>query len=269
MRVAVEVENIVRSRGAVPATIAMLEGRVHIGLNDNELEQIATRDDVVKTSIRDLATVAARKGFAATTVAATSHLAIHAGIGVFATGGLGGVHRHARESWDESADLTALSQLPITIICSGVKSILDVGATLERLETLNIGVIVYGSHQFPGFYLSDSGFHVDWSLTDPTEIADVIAARRALCITSGLVIANPLPLTSQLDPDLHDQVLANGLKLANSKKITGKDVTPFLLDHFHRATHGQSLVVNTEIIVRNAELAARIAVADSRGMAQG
>jgi len=269
MRVAVEVENIVRSRGAVPATIAMLEGRVHIGLTDTELEQIATRDDVVKTSIRDLATVAARKGFAATTVAATSHLAIRAGINVFATGGLGGVHRHARESWDESADLTALSQLPITIICSGVKSILDVGATLERLETLNIGVIVYGSHQFPGFYLSDSGFHVDWSLSDPTEIADVIAARRALCITSGLVIANPLPLTSQLDPDLHDQVLADGLKLANAKKITGKDVTPFLLDHFHRATHGQSLVVNTEIIVRNAELAARIAVADSRKMAQG
>jgi pseudouridine-5'-phosphate glycosidase len=263
MRVAAEVEETVRSRGAVPATIAMLEGRVHIGLNHNELEQIATRDDVVKTSIRDLATVAARKGFAATTVAATSHLATLAGISVFATGGLGGVHRRARESWDESADLTALSQLPITIVCSGVKSILDVGATLERLETLNVGVIVYGSQQFPGFYLSDSGFTVDWSLSDPAEIADVMAARRRLAITSGLVIAHPLPLKSQLDPDLHDQVLVDGLKLADSKKIAGKDVTPFLLDHFHRSTHGQSLVVNTEIIVRNAELAARIAVADS------
>ena len=264
MRVALEVENTVRSRGAVPATIAMLEGRIHIGLTQDQLEQVATRDDVVKTSIRDLATVSARKGFAATTVAATSHLANVVGIRVFATGGLGGVHRHARESWDESADLTALSQLPITIVCSGVKSILDVGATLERLETLNIGVVVYGSHQFPGFYLTDSGFYVDWSLADPTEIADVMAARRALVITSGLVIANPLPLTSQLDPDLHDQVLVEGLKLADSKKISGKDVTPFLLDHFHRSTHGQSLVVNTEIIVRNAELAARIAVADSR-----
>jgi pseudouridylate synthase len=268
MRVALEVENIVRSRGAVPATIAMLEGRVHIGLSQNELEQIATRDDVVKTSIRDLATVSARKGFAATTVAATSHLANVVGIQVFATGGLGGVHRYARESWDESADLTALSQLPITIVCSGVKSILDVGATLERLETLNVGVLVYGSHQFPGFYLSDSGFYVDWSLADPSEIADVMAARRALNITSGLVIANPLPLTSQLDPDLHDQVLVEGLKLADSKKISGKDVTPFLLDHFHRATHGQSLVVNTEIIVRNADLAARIAVAYSGEMSQ-
>ncbi len=268
MRVATEVEDVVRSKGAVPATIAMLEGRVHIGLNDNELEQIAMRDDVVKTSIRDLATVAARKGFAATTVAATSHLANLAGIDVFATGGLGGVHRRARESWDESADLTALSQIPITIVCSGVKSILDVGATLERLETLNVGVIVYGSHQFPGFYLSDSGFTVDWSLSDPTEIADVMAARRKLAITSGLVIAHPLPHLSQLDPDLHDQVLTEGLKLADSKKIAGKAVTPFLLDHFHRATHGQSLVVNTEIIVRNAELAARIAVANSRDIRQ-
>jgi len=268
MRVALEVEKIVRSRGAIPATIAILDGRVHIGLAQDQLEQIATRDDVVKTSIRDLATVSARKGFAATTVAATSHLANVVGIEVFATGGLGGVHRYARESWDESADLTALSQLPMTIVCSGVKSILDVGATLERLETLNVGVIVYGSHQFPGFYLSDSGFYVDWSLSDPSEVADVMAARRALAITSGLIIANPLPLTSQLDPDLHDQVLVEGLKLAASKKITGKDVTPFLLDHFHRATHGQSLVVNTEIIVRNADLAARIAVANVRDMTQ-
>ena len=268
MRVAAEVEDIVRSRGAVPATIAMLEGRIHVGLNESELEAVATRDDVVKTSIRDLATVAARKGFAATTVAATSHLANLVGIRVFATGGLGGVHRHARESWDESADLTALSQIPITIVCSGVKSILDVGATLERLETLNVGVVVFGSQEFPGFYLSESGFTVDWSLDDPADIADVMATRRQLDITSGLVIAHQLPHASQLDPDLHDQVLTEGLKLADSKKIAGKDVTPFLLDHFHRATHGQSLVVNTEIIVRNAELAARISVADSRDFSQ-
>ena len=148
-------------------------------------------------------------------------------------------------------------------MCSGLKSTLDVGATLERLETLNVGVVVYGSHQFPGFYLSDSGITVDWSLSDPTEVADVMAARRDLSIRSALVIAHPLPAGDPLDPNLHDQVLTEGLKLADSKKITGKDVTPFLLDHFHRATHGQSLVVNTEIIVRYAELAARIAVADS------
>ena len=268
LRVAIEVEETVGSRDAVPATIPMLEGRVHIGLSQDNLEQIATRDDVIKTSIRDLSTVAARKSFAATTVAATSHLANLAGISVFATGGLGRVHRHARETWDESADLTALSQIPITIVCSAVKSILDVSATLERLETLNIEVVVYTSHQFPGLFLSDSGITVDWSLSDSTEIADVVAARRSLSIRSGLVIAHPLPAANQLDPDLHDQVLAEGLKLADSKKITGKEVTPFLLDHFHRATHGQSLVVNTEIIVRNAELAARIAVADS-GTATG
>ena len=268
LRVAIEVEETVGSRDAVPATIAMLEGRVHIGLSQDNLEQIATRDDVIKTSIRDLSTVAARKSFAATTVAATSHLANLAGISVFATGGLGGVHRHARETWDESADLTALSQIPITIVCSAVKSILDVSATLERLETLNVGVVVYTSHQSPGLFLSDSGITVDWSLSDSTEIADVVAARRSLSIRSGLVIAHPLPAANQLDPDLHDQVLAEGLKLADSKKITGKEVTPFLLDHFHRASHGQSLVVNTEIIDRNAELAARIAVADS-GTATG
>ena len=268
LQVAIEVEETVGSRDAVPATIAMLEGRVHIGLSQDNLEQIATRDDVIKTSIRDLSTVAARKSFAATTVAATSHLANLAGISVFATGGLGGVHRHARKTWDESADLTALSQIPITIVCSAVKSILDVSATLERLETLNVEVVVYTSHQFPGLFLSDSGITVDWSLSDSTEIADVVAARRSLSIRSGLVIAHPLPAANQLDPDLHDQVLAEGLKLADSKKITGKEVTPFLLDHFHRATHGQSLVVNTEIIVRNAELAARIAVADS-GTATG
>ena len=268
LRVAIEVEETVGSRDAVPATIAMLEGRVHIGLSQDNLEQIATRDDVIKTSIRDLSTVAARKSFAATTVAATSHLANLAGVSVFATGGLGRVHRHARETWDESADLTALSQIPITIVCSAVKSILDVSATLERLETLNIEVVVYTSHQFPGLFLSDSGITVDWSLSDSTEIADVVAARRSLSIRSGLVIAHPLPAANQLNPDLHDQVLAEGLKLADSKKITGKEVTPFLLDHFHRATHGQSLVVNTEIIVRNAELAARIAVADS-GTATG
>ena len=156
----------------------------------------------------------------------------------------------------------------ITIVCSAVKSILDVSATLERLETLNVEVVVYTSHQFPGLFLSDSGITVDWSLSDSTEIADVVTARRSLSIRSGLVIAHPLPAANQLDPDLHDQVLAEGLKFADSKKITGKEVTPFLLDHFHRATHGQSLVVNPEIIVRNAELAARIAVADS-GTATG
>ena len=261
IRVANEVEDIVRSRGAIPATIAVLNGVAHIGLTSDQITEIATRDDVSKASIRDLGIVSARRGYAATTVAATSHLAHLAGIEVFATGGLGGVHRQARDSWDESADLTALGSIPMTVVCSGVKSILDVGATLERLETLSIGVIGYGSEQFPGFYLTDSGFTLDWYLSDPSDIAAVIKARRKLNVSTGLIVANPLPNDQQLDPDLHDRVLTEGLALAQSRNITGKAVTPFLLDFFHRTTHGQSLVVNANIIVRNSELAARIAVA--------
>lgn len=263
LRVATEVEDIVRSRGAVPATIAILDGRVHVGLDEAALEQVANRDDVVKVSVRDIGTLIGRGGSGATTVAATSHLARLAGIDVFATGGLGGVHRQARDSWDESADLTTLSSTAVTVVCSGVKSILDVGATLERLETLNVGLLGYGTRQFPGFYLSDSGYAVDWSIDTPEEAAEVMRARRALDITSALVIANPLPPAEQLDPDVHDRVLEEGLRLAAARNVTGKDVTPFLLDHFHRATHGASLIVNEQIIVRNAELAARIAVADA------
>lgn len=261
LRVAAEVEDIVRSRGAVPATIAILDGTVHIGLDEDALEQVAMRDDIVKVSVRDLGTVVARGASGATTVAATSHLATLAGIKVFATGGLGGVHRQARDTWDESADLTTLSVTPMTVVCSGVKSILDVGATLERLETLNVGIIGYGTRAFPGFYLTDSGYQVDWTADGPEDVASVIRARADLHIRSGLVVANPLPESAQLDPDLHDQVLQEGLRMAHDRGVSGKDVTPFLLDHFHRATHGASLMVNEQIIVRNAELAARIAVA--------
>ena len=261
LRVATEIEDVVRSRGAIPATIAILDGIVHVGLTPDQLEQIATRDDIVKASVRDLPVVIARSGSAATTVAATSVIARRAGIEVFATGGLGGVHRHARESWDESADLATLGTTPVVVVCSGVKSILDVGATLERMETLNISVVGYGTDQFPGFYLADSGHPVDWRVDDPAEAADVIAARASLGISSAIVIANPIPMDAQVDPDLHDQALAEGLRLAEERGVTGKDVTPFLLDHFHRVTHGASLVANTTLVVRNAELAARIASA--------
>jgi pseudouridine-5'-phosphate glycosidase len=264
LRVAAEVEDIVRSRGAVPAMIAILDGCVHVGLDERALDQVANRDDVVKVSVRDIATLISRGGSGATTVAATSHLAALVGIRVFATGGLGGVHREARDSWDESADLNTLAVTPVTVVCSGVKSILDVGATLERLETLNVGVLGFGTHRFPGFYLTDSGFAVDWSVDTAQDVADVMHARGRLQIPSALVVANPLPIEEQLDPDVHDQVLEEGLRLASARNITGKDVTPFLLDHFHRASHGASLIVNEQIIVRNAELAARIAVADTQ-----
>lgn len=261
LRVAGAVEDIVRSRGAIPATIAILDGTIHVGLTPDQLEQVANRDDILKVSVRDLATVTSRAGSGATTVAATSHIAHLVGISTFATGGLGGVHRGARDTWDESADLTTLGNTPVTIVCAGVKSILDVTATLERLETLNVGVVGFGSINFPGFYLSDSGHTLDWSVDDVNEVADIVAMRSELRIPSALIVANPLPIEDQLDPDEHDAVLAEGQMLAAKRGISGKDVTPFLLDHFHRSTHGASLTANEKIILRNAELAARIAVA--------
>ena len=263
MRVARTVEEIVRAQGATPATIAILDGVVRIGLDDKALDAVANRDDFVKVSLRDVATVASTGGDGATTVAATAHLARLVGIEVFATGGLGGVHRQARESWDESADLGTLGMTPMTVVCSGVKSILDVGATLERLETLNVGVLGYRTNAFPGFYLSDSGHRVSWSAQSPQEVADIMRTRTLLRVPSALVVANPLPTDEQLDPDVHDQVLDEGLRLASARNVVGKDITPFLLDHFHRSTHGASLLVHERIVVRNAELAAHIAVAAS------
>lgn len=263
LRIAREIERAVREAGAEPATVALIDGTVHVGLDDDQLAAVASRDDVVKVSLRDIAIVASRGGCGATTVAATSHIAHRVGIPVFATGGLGGVHRQARDTWDESADLSTMGVTPTTIICAGVKSVLDVGATLERLESLNIGVVGYGSHAFPGFYVSDSGHRIDWAVQSPEEIATIMHARRDLGVASALVVANPVPVAEQLDPDVHDRVLDEGLRLAAARNVSGKDVTPFLLDHFHRATHGASLEVNETIVVRNAALAAAVAIADA------
>jgi pseudouridine-5'-phosphate glycosidase len=260
--VAEEVEAAVRDGGAVPATVAVVDGEVRVGLDGAGLEAIASRDDVVKCGVRDLAPVAARGGSGATTVAATAHLAARAGIRLFATGGLGGVHRGARETWDESADLETLARTDVVVVCAGVKSILDVTATLERLETLGLTVLGYGTDRFAGFYLSDSGHPVPWRVDSPAEVAAVMAARPALG-TDGraLVVANPLPPDEQLDPALHDRVLNDGLAAAQREGVTGKDVTPFLLDFLHRETAGASLEANVRLVVRNAELAARIASA--------
>jgi pseudouridylate synthase len=262
LEVAREVEEIVRSRGATPATIAVLDGIVHIGLTDEQLIEIANRDDIAKASSRDLAIVAASGKSAATTVAATAHLAVLAGIHVFATGGLGGVHRGANETFDESADLTALSQLDITIVCAGVKSILDVAATLERLETLAIGVLGYKTTAFPGFYLTDSGFTIEHQVNSAEEIAAVIAQRQALKTNNGLVIANPV--VKEMDRTRHDAILKSGLEGAEKAGIHGKYVTPFLLEHFHTASEGESLKVNIDIIKSNSALAADIAVASKK-----
>jgi pseudouridine-5'-phosphate glycosidase len=262
LEVAHELEATVRAAGAVPATIAVVAGEPRIGLDAAGLEAIASEADVVKCGVRDLAVVVARGGHGATTVAATAWLAARAGVHVFATGGLGGVHRESRETWDESADLETLARVGTVVVCSGVKSILDVGATLERLETLGVTVVGFQTDRFPGFYLHDSGFPAPWRVESAEEVAALMAARRALGSDDrALVVANPLPVDEQLDPGTHTKVLAEGLAAAEAAGVGGKDVTPFLLDFFHRETGGASLEANVRIVVRNARLAAEIAVA--------
>jgi pseudouridine-5'-phosphate glycosidase len=260
LTVARQIEQAVRDQGAVPATIGMIGGQLVVGVDDDQLTLLATSDDVVKLSVRDLAVAAATGAHGATTVAGTSAIAAAAGIEVFATGGLGGVHRGA--PFDESADLITLARTPIAVISAGVKSILDVGATLERLETLGVAVLGYRTDRFPGFFIADSGYPLDWSVPDPQTVAAVLRARAEQGVHHGAVIvANPLPAGEQLDPALHDRVLADGLARLDREGITGKAVTPFLLAHFHSATEGASLAVNVRIILRNAALAAQVAVA--------
>jgi pseudouridine-5'-phosphate glycosidase len=240
----------------------VVDGVARVGLDDAQLEQIATRDDVVKVSTRDLAVLAARRGTGATTVAATAHLAAQAGIGLFATGGLGGVHRDARTTWDESADLQGLASAPVAVVCAGVKSILDVPATLERLETLGVPVVGYRTDSFPGFYLTDSGHRLDWRVDTPDQVASILAAREQVGTADrGLVLANPLPEPEQVDPELHDRLLRDGLAAAEGEGVRGKDVTPFLLDFFHRESGGATLAANVRIVLRNAELAGQVAAA--------
>jgi pseudouridylate synthase len=260
LEVALECERIVRDAGAVPATIALLDGKILVGLERSELEAIANRDDISKASIRDLAIIIAQGKSAATTVAATAHIAALAGIHVFATGGLGGVHRGANESFDESADLTALANVDMTMICAGVKSILDVPATLERLETLAISLVGYKTTAFPGFYLTDSGYILEHRVDSPAEIAAIIKARKEVgTLSKALVVANPV--VKEMDKARHDEILKSGLEKAEKQGVVGKNVTPFLLEHFHTTSKGESLAINTEIIKANCLLGAQIAVA--------
>jgi pseudouridylate synthase len=260
LRVAREIEGTVRAAGAVPATIAVLDGAVRVGLDDAALATIAG-PDVAKVGVRDLAIALVRGIPGATTVASTAYLADLAGIRVFGTGGLGGVHRAAAESYDESADLFTLAETPVTVVCAGVKSILDVPATLERLESLSVGLVGYRTDRFPGYYRSDSGQPVPWRVDSPAEIAEIMAARNRLAQRQALVVANPLPESEQLDPRLHDRVLATGLTELSASGVRGKDVTPFLLAYFHEHTAGASLAANVRLVLGNAELAARIAAA--------
>ncbi|WP_326649207.1 pseudouridine-5'-phosphate glycosidase [Streptomyces sp. NBC_01750] len=262
LAVAEELEELVRLGGAVPATVAVLDGRAHIGLNKVQLERIARDDDVRKFGHRDLAPALAAGASGATTVSATAFLAARAGIRVFATGGLGGVHREWTETQDESADLRLLAQTRIAVVCAGVKSILDVPATLQRLETLGVGILGYGTDRFPGFYLTSSGEPVDWTVRTPEEVSEVIRAKEALGgPESALIVANPVAEGEQLDPALHDRVLGEALDECRERGISGQAVTPFLLDHLMRQTEGASVEANLAAVRGNVRLSARIAAA--------
>ncbi|MFJ2088656.1 pseudouridine-5'-phosphate glycosidase [Streptomyces sp. NPDC087901] len=262
LRVAEELEGIVRAAGAVPATVAVLDGSARVGLDKAQLERVAEDPAMRKLGHRDLAPALATGASGATTVSATAFLAARAGLRVFATGGLGGVHRGWTETQDESADLRLLARTDITVVCAGVKSILDVPATLQRLETLGVGVLGYGTDRFPGFYLSSSGEPVDWTVRSPEEVAEVMGAQDALGgPAAALIVANPVPQAEQLDPVLHDRVLAEALDACRERGIAGQAVTPYLLDHLMRGTDGASLEANLAAVRGNVALAARIATA--------
>ncbi|MFB7086730.1 pseudouridine-5'-phosphate glycosidase [Streptomyces sp. NPDC056296] len=260
--VARELEETVRQEGAIPATIAVLDGRPHVGLDKEQLERVANEDGIRKLGHRDLPLALAAGASGATTVSATALLAALAGVRVFATGGLGGVHREWTVTQDESADLGLLARTRITVVCAGVKSILDVPATLQRLETLGVAVAGYGTDRFPGFYLSDSGHPVDWTLDTPEEVATVMRAQDALGgPQSALVVAHPVPQEEQLDPALHARVLADALHACEEEGVKGQAVTPFLLDYLVRHTDGASLSANLAAVRGNVRLAARVAAA--------
>lgn len=260
LAVGAELEALVRAEGAVPATIAVVDGVAHAGLDKAQLERIAGGEGVRKLGHRDLAPALATGATGATTVSATAFLAARAGLRVFATGGLGGVHREYAQTQDESADLALLARTRITVVCAGVKSILDVPATLQRLETLGVGVVGYGTERFPGFYLASSGEPVDWTVHRPKEVAAVMAAQDALGgPESALLVANPVAEAEQLDPELHDRVLAEALEECRARGITGQAVTPFLLGFLVRATGGASLEANLAAVRGNVALGARIA----------
>lgn len=256
-----EFEQLVRDGGATPATVAVVDGRPVVGLDEMQLERIATDPDVAKLSARDLPVAAARGLSGATTVSATAHIAARAGVRVFATGGIGGVHRDASRSFDESADLATLAHTPITLVSAGVKSVLDVAATLERLETLGVTVLGWRTERFPGFWISDSGERLDWSVPDAETVARVMAANDALGRRQAILVAAPVPRKLQLDPTLHATALRQALEAAERDGVRGKAVTPFLLAHIVESTGGRSLEVNLALVRNNIAVAVEIAAA--------
>ena len=256
-----EFEEILRARGVTPATIAVIDGMPRIGLDEKGVRRIAEDEGMFKASVRDLPILATKGASGATTVAATAYLASLAGVRVFATGGLGGVHRGASSTFDESADLTALANASVTVVSAGVKSVLDIPATLERLETLSVPVVGYRTRNFPSFWLTESGHEIDWQVDSADEIARVMKMQDALGHGQGILVANPVPVDQQWDPGEHNRILAEALVAADSAGMRGKAVTPFLLAFIVEASGGVSLEVNLNIARNNVRLAAEIATA--------
>jgi pseudouridine-5'-phosphate glycosidase len=264
-KVATAIEDAVRAGGAVPATIAVLDGQIRVGLTAAELDRVCARDaDLAKLSARDLGPAIAMNRDGATTIASTSVIARAAGIGVFGTGGLGGVHLPppgATTSWDVSADLDVLASTPVVVVCSGVKSVLDIAATIEVLETRSVPVLGYRTDAFPAFYRRESRFTVPWRVDTPEEAASVVAAHHAQGPGSGVLLTNPVPAEHEMDRELHDRLLAEGMALVADSEVRGGDVTPVLLEHFHTASGGASLDANEALVLSNVALAAEVAVA--------
>lgn len=260
IKTAMEVERIVRENGAVPATIAILNGKLTVGLNDEELELLGNSTDVVKASRRDLPFIVAKELNGATTVAATMIIAAMAGIKVFATGGIGGVHRHAQETFDISADLQELSNTNVAVVCAGAKSILDLGLTLEYLETQGVPVVGYETDEFPAFYTRKSGFKVDYRVDSEIELAKALKAKWDMELKGGLVIANPIPHEYEMNYDDINNAISNALKEADDKGVKGKEATPFLLSKVKEITKGKSLESNIQLVYNNAKLAAKLAL---------
>ena len=256
---ALDVEKTVRENNAVPATIAILKGIIHVGLNKNELEFLAAEKNIYKASRRDMPVIISQKLSAATTVSATMICAKLASLKIFATGGIGGVHRNAQNTFDISADLTELAQTNIAVVSAGVKSILDIGLTLEYLETLGIPVIGYRTDEFPAFYTRESGFKVNYKFDSAKEIAEMIKTKWELGLNGGVIVANPIPDKYSMDKIMIDNAIEEALKKADETGIKGKEVTPFLLSEIKNITDGKSLDSNINLVLNNAKLASEIA----------
>ncbi|HSQ33476.1 MAG TPA: pseudouridine-5'-phosphate glycosidase [Peptostreptococcaceae bacterium] len=253
------VSKIVRDNGAIPATIAIIDGKLKVGLTDEEIELLATSKDVVKASRRDLPFIISKELTGATTVASTMIIAALAGIKVFATGGIGGVHRGAQQTFDISADLLELANTNVAVVCSGAKSILDIGLTLEYLETNGVPVIGYETDEFPAFYTRNSGFKVDYRVDSPKELARALKVKWDLNLKGGIVVGNPIPKEYEMDYNLINNAIQDALGEADEKNIYGKKVTPFLLDKIKTITCGKSLESNIKLVYNNSMIAAQLA----------